>query len=214
MRAQLSLLPQVLKCTKCGETKPPYGFDRDKYRPSGYTAQCKECRGVANRAWKAANAERIREKRAEWRRQNPETDARWLRENRERRRQYERDWYQANRERIAARERARREANPQEWHALKQLHYDKRRALKLAAYVEDVDPLVVLERDDGVCGICGGDVDPFDFQVDHVIPLSRGGEHSYANVQVAHESCNKAKYDRLPDELAAASAERQLRAAS
>lgn len=58
--------------------------------------------------------------------------------------------------------------------------------------------LVVLEMDDRVCGICGEDVDPFDFHVDHIIPLAEGGEHSYANVQVAHPSCNTSKRHTLP----------------
>jgi len=33
--------------------------------------------------------------------------------------------------------------------------------------------------------------------------LNRGGDHSYANVQLAHPSCNVAKGDRLPEELEA-----------
>lgn len=58
---------------------------------------------------------------------------------------------------------------------------------------EVVVPLAVLERDDGVCGICGEDVDPFDFHVDHIIPCAQGGEHSYENVQLAHPGCNTKK---------------------
>lgn len=72
-----------------------------------------------------------------------------------------------------------------------------RYARKVSVFVEHVHPLVVLERDDGVCGICGTDVDPTDFHVDHVMPLVRGGEHSYANVQLAHPVCNQRKGDRV-----------------
>jgi 5-methylcytosine-specific restriction endonuclease McrA len=56
--------------------------------------------------------------------------------------------------------------------------------------VEAVDALTVLERDDGVCGICGEDIDPTDFHVDHILPLARGGPHVYSNVQIAHPECN------------------------
>jgi 5-methylcytosine-specific restriction endonuclease McrA len=31
------------------------------------------------------------------------------------------------------------------------------------------------------------------WDLDHVIPLSKGGEHSYDNVQVTHPSCNRKK---------------------
>ena len=68
---------------------------------------------------------------------------------------------------------------------------------------EFIHPLVVLERDDGVCGICGGDVDPFDFHVDHIIPLSRGGSHTFDNVQASHPLCNARKASKLPWEMVA-----------
>lgn len=78
----------------------------------------------------------------------------------------------------------------------------KRRAVeyearKTAAFVERVDPLVVLERADGVCGICFDDVDPLRFDVDHIYPLSLGGDHSYVNTQPAHPSCNGRKRARV-----------------
>jgi hypothetical protein len=66
-----------------------------------------------------------------------------------------------------------------------------RRARKLDQFVEAVDPRVVFERDGGVCGICSEPVDPGRFDVDHIVPLALGGEHSYPNVRVAHPSCNR-----------------------
>jgi 5-methylcytosine-specific restriction endonuclease McrA len=98
-----------------------------------------------------------------------------------------------NPEGVAAAGRRYRQNNPDSLRRKDQ----RRRARKRSAFIEDVHPLVVLERDDGVCGICGGDVDPEDFHVDHIIPLARGGEHRYANVQPAHPWCNLSKCDRL-----------------
>lgn len=60
-------------------------------------------------------------------------------------------------------------------------------------FEEYIDPLVVLEREDGECGVCGVDVDPEAFEVDHVVPLIKGGRHSYSNVQVTHPACNRRK---------------------
>lgn len=75
-------------------------------------------------------------------------------------------------------------------------YVEKRRARKLAAFVDDVKRAVVFERDEGICGICGTPVDPKRFHVDHIIALAKGGEHSYANVQLAHPACNHRKGDR------------------
>ena len=55
----------------------------------------------------------------------------------------------------------------------------------------------IAERDGWVCGICAEPVDPslaypdpMSASLDHVIPLSRGGSHSPANVRLAHLGCN------------------------
>ena len=50
------------------------------------------------------------------------------------------------------------------------------------------------------CGICGEPIDytlpyldPGEFVVDHIVPLSKGGADTLANKQAAHRSCNRAK---------------------
>lgn len=116
-------------------------------------------------------------------------------------------WYYVHKDRIRERDegtlfqdakragnRKRHRENP-EWI---RRSVKRRRLQKRTTFVEHVEPLVVLEMDDGRCGICGEDIDPADFHVDHVIPMARGGEHSYANTQVAHPLCNKRKHISLP----------------
>lgn len=79
------------------------------------------------------------------------------------------------------------------------------RARRFGARIVDCfDRSEVFERDSWTCGICGEAVDqfasPFDPRsatVDHVVPLSRGGEHSLANAQCAHLGCNSAKQDAV-----------------
>lgn len=68
------------------------------------------------------------------------------------------------------------------------------------AYVEPVSMSVLRRRDEDMCRICGGPVDftrhpphPSAATIDHVIPLAKGGEHSYGNTQLAHYKCNTAK---------------------
>ena len=76
----------------------------------------------------------------------------------------------------------------------------RRRAIKRGATVEVVDPAVVYDRDIGLCQICGLPVEDGDFSLDHRIPLTRGGEHSYANCGTAHLSCNSKKHRKLPEQ--------------
>ena len=60
--------------------------------------------------------------------------------------------------------------------------------------VEHVNRSVVYARDGGRCQLCGwGPVDPARFDLDHVLPVSKGGVHSYANIQLTHPWCNDSK---------------------
>lgn len=72
--------------------------------------------------------------------------------------------------------------------------------------VEKVTPLRVFKRDGWRCHICGGQTDPAlrgtcepdAPELEHIIPLSKGGDHSYANTACAHRRCNQEKGDTLP----------------
>lgn len=81
----------------------------------------------------------------------------------------------------------------------------KGKAKKRAATVEPVNPMRVFVRDGWLCHLCGGRTDkakrgslhPNAPELDHIVPLSKGGEHSYANTACAHKRCNAAKSDRI-----------------
>lgn len=67
-------------------------------------------------------------------------------------------------------------------------------------FVEEVPYDDIYTRDGGICQICGLPVHPvknvddnWDGTIDHIIPLSAGGEHSFANCQLAHRICNSLK---------------------
>jgi len=74
---------------------------------------------------------------------------------------------------------------------------DRRRAVSKGKPAERVFRRVVFQRDAWVCGVCYGFVDrhvehpdPASPSLDHIVPLGRGGSHSYANVQLTHLGCN------------------------
>ncbi len=69
-----------------------------------------------------------------------------------------------------------------------------RRARKHQTEVERVDPRVVFARARGVCGICAVAIQSSEkWHVDHIVPLSKGGAHTYENTQPAHARCNLSK---------------------
>lgn len=57
-----------------------------------------------------------------------------------------------------------------------------------------LDRWLIARRDGWVCGICSEHVSPDEmWSIDHIVPLARGGSHSYENVQLAHFDCNTKK---------------------
>ena len=54
----------------------------------------------------------------------------------------------------------------------------------------------IFARDDHRCQYCGDRAD----SIDHVIPRSKGGPHTWENVAAACRPCNLGKRDRTPDE--------------
>lgn len=75
--------------------------------------------------------------------------------------------------------------------------YIGRRARKVGAPRERYTPREIAERDNWTCGICSEPIDaslaypaPLSLSIDHIVPLSRGGSDTRANVQAAHLDCN------------------------
>lgn len=163
-------------CNGCGLSKNETDFHKDKYRKDGLRNRCKSCASKRQSKTRSTPARK------------------------ESMNAYARSYYADHAD--AKRERQRVWARK---HALtKREKNQRRRALQKNVSVELVQNLVVFCRDNWVCGICKTAVDPkLEYpnvnskSLDHIIPLSKGGQHSYDNVQLAHLSCNRRKSARL-----------------
>lgn len=83
------------------------------------------------------------------------------------------------------------------------------RARAYGVEYEPVNRIKVFSRDGWRCQLCGKPVkrdakapDPLSPSIDHVIPMSVGGPHTYANTQCAHFLCNSLKGNRGSQQLA------------
>lgn len=56
----------------------------------------------------------------------------------------------------------------------------------------------ILKRDHFKCSICGkGKEDGVKLEVDHIIPVSRGGKTEMSNLQTLCETCNRGKSNKI-----------------
>lgn len=185
---------------------------------SAYIARARENRTKPEyqqkrKEYEANNKDRLLERRAAWRDANAESLREYYRNyyatNKDARRAYWAEWASEpeNRRRIRESSRAWAADNPEKIREYRA----SRRALLVAATVERFDPYEVFERDQWICQLCGDSVDKdlkfpelMSRSLDHIVPLTRGGEHSRANTQLTHFLCNARKNNRLEEELDAA----------
>jgi endogenous inhibitor of DNA gyrase (YacG/DUF329 family) len=83
----------------------------------------------------------------------------------------------------------------------------RRRARKRNVHNETVYLEVIAKRDKYKCHICrkrvNMDLDntnKYSPTMDHLIPISLGGDHTYTNIRLAHRTCNSSKGNRAVNE--------------
>lgn len=95
--------------------------------------------------------------------------------------------------------------------ANKTKEHRRRERIKTQMVDKDITVEGLFRRDVGKCWLCGERCNFEDYTVrdgnfivgdwypsiDHVIPLVKGGEHSWANVKLAHHRCNSIKHDKI-----------------
>lgn len=67
---------------------------------------------------------------------------------------------------------------------------------------EFVNLLKVFVQQYKFCAFCRQNFDSFlETTVDHIVPISKGGSHTYDNIQLIHKDCNSSKNDVDPEDL-------------
>ena len=163
---------KVKPCIRCGAA------DRNS---DGRCKPCDVARRAAYRADNPADTEKERARVAAYRAANPEKTA---------------EYRAANSEKIAAGAAAWRAANPDKLRAKSSMQ----RARKRTTQVDKINPYDIFERDGWACYMCLVTCIPgvkprtrFAAELEHVVPLSRGGTHTADNLACACYPCNKAK---------------------
>ncbi|WP_186215928.1 HNH endonuclease [Burkholderia gladioli] len=137
------------------------------------------------RAWAQANKDRNRKRAAKWREENPERHKENCRrnysENKEHRANYRRAYDKAKKDIVAQKGRSRRA-----------------RKLKCVGSHTPEDILKLLMLQKGLCIYCKSDISK-KYEIDHIMPLAKGGGDDKYNLQLLCKPCNSRKSDKLPE---------------
>lgn len=172
------------RCRKCGSGGP---FGKHKGCKGGFLRDCLACHALARAERRRVKGDALRA--------------------------YARAWYAANKEhcREKAREQAKkrsrevvmrvtawRKANPEAHNLHNRAYKHRRRALRRSAegWANPTQIAARIAYYGHRCAYCRG---PYE-DIDHVIPLSRGGSNWPANLRPACKRCNNDKRAKLPSE--------------
>lgn len=177
---------QTKVCTKCDETKPLFDYYRDASKAGGYRNDCKVC--VLNRQKAYGEA------------------------NRDKRIAYMRTYNQANREQVNAKNKARHAERYATDSGYREQFYaaaTRRKRMLASAKSEPYTRESIFERDVWVCQLCDESIDPEvrwpdsrSASIDHIVPVSLGGDDTPENVQAAHYGCNAGRGIKPIDQVA------------
>jgi len=190
----------VKRCKKCASFKSLEDFYKTGVNKDGYFWECKECTLSHRKIFYQENKEKI-----------------IARLNTKEYKEKKRAYRKTNSEKIRISKKAYRKTNSEKIRISKKAYYQTeagkisdakcgkaRRARKMGATVEDFTSQEIFIRDRYICQACGIKTRP-DYKsryhskypnLDHIIPLSVGGEHSKRNVQCLCHKCNLEKGNR------------------
>ena len=171
------------KCSRCRQELPVSAFPKDKARKDGLYFYCRECLRLyqkeyrkkeefkeTKKKWESANADKLREQNRILKRKYSKT---------EKYRQYRHKYKVSDKGKLQ-----------------NIIDQNKRRAHKL----NQIKTLttnqwrIILGLYSGKCAYCGSKKE---IQLDHVIPVSKGGGTTITNVVPACKSCNTSKRNKL-----------------
>jgi len=181
-------------CSGCNELKTFDYFYKNKSGKYGYTAWCKVCVSKNGKAYRQKNCERIREVKKSYYQSNSKK----IRES-------HKAYYYANYERFKESKKAYREANldrrkkyyKEYMTANPEKNREKssaRRAKILSNGVFKITNKDLKKLYNSSCLYCGSKKH---IQMDHIIPIIKGGRHSIGNLAPACGKCNQSKGAKL-----------------
>ena len=198
-------------CNMCKTEKSIEEFPFRKKRGT-YYSECKKCKYEKTKKWMKDNKEKILEYRKNYRK--TEKSKEYQREyiKSEKSKEYQREYQQS--EKYKQSRKKYREKNKEKLNNLNILwrktdkgkasiiaSSSKRRAIKRDGNVTS-EQVLELKKNAKVCYWCKCDLKNVKVHIDHIFPLSKGGQHTINNLVVSCSKCNLSKSAKDPLEFA------------
>jgi len=213
------------KCNICGCSKELSSFNKSSKTKDGYDTQCKSCQhDEYTRSTRYIVAREKRERRALLKAQperqctkcgvtkplsdfslrrsgyhtickscKVEYSRQWVERNKERSQHYRAEYRATNREKYKQYFRLHHMAHPEKQRARNQKRKAILRNIKGSFTGEELKSLFARQK--GKCAVCKMSIKQ-KYHIDHVVPISRGGDNYICNIQLLCPSCNLSKHNK------------------
>ena len=156
-------------------------FNKQKGGKYGLRNRCKVCRKIEKKEYYENNKEHIKEHKKEYYKNNKEHIKEyykeWRENNKEHKKEYNKEWYENNPEKVFNQNHKRR-----------QLEENQGKGIIKEQWYE------MMEFFDWSCAYSGITLDKNNRSIDHITPLSKGGEHEIWNCVPMYKSYNSSKH--------------------
>jgi 5-methylcytosine-specific restriction endonuclease McrA len=164
---------------------------------------CLMCSRENKEAWYAANPKKVKEGRANYRKNNKEkiakADAAYHKNNKEKIAKIKATYRKKNKDKIAKQEAAWRASNPEKSRCIVRARRARKRNAEGRHTAVDVQRIFDAQR--GKCAHCLTGIKA-GYHVDHIQPISRGGSNWPRNLQLLCAPCNQRKHAADPIDFA------------
>ena len=175
-------------------------------------SRCKSCTLQQSKIYREINKKAIQKRRKERYQQNIEQMRKKGREDaakyKEINNERSRKWHAAHKVDANSKRRKHKEDNPEIYNIGKIINKGRRHGYEVVILDYDITLEKLVKIHGAICHICGKPIN-MDIKnicsekatIDHIIPMSRGGAHSWGNTAPAHYGCNSRKSDKIINKL-------------
>ena len=142
----------------------------------------------------------------------------WIEAHKDQYNEANRKRYHRLKKQISEQRKERRKANPEQFRAYYRTYYKWKsktsyyrvkalsrihaaRSATGKTSKSAIERLVAIKERGTSCFYCGRNVRGQSANIEHIIPLARGGTNTEENLTVACEHCNKSKHSKMPNEF-------------